>query len=102
MGRKGSSGMGNGGSVTPTSIPSLTHENLQAFVDQFGTGMSVTDMVSKIYTALPTLGTTKTPHGLSPDKGAAVLNDKYLQTKDGTTYQFIRQKSQGTWKVKQI
>lgn len=91
----------SGGAVTRTSIPSLTMENLQKFVDQFGTGDTVQTMVERIYRALPATGETfKSPGGVTSSKGAAIVNDRYLQADDGTMYQFIRQRSKGTWKVK--
>lgn len=104
MGGRGSgSGVSGGGSVTRTSIPSVTQENLQKFVDQFGTGMTVSEMVNRVYNALPTIGTTRTIGGMTADKGWAVLNGKYLENDSGTTiYQFIRQKSKGTWKVNRL
>jgi len=101
MGGRGSkSRMSGGGGVTRTSIPSVTQENLQKFVDQFGTGMTVNEMVDKVYRALPVVGTSRMTGGMTADKGWAVLNGRYLENDSGTViYQFIRQKSKGTWKV---
>ncbi len=102
MSRKGNSGMSNGG-VTKTSIPSFTQENLQKFVSQFGTGMTVQEMAEKVYNALPAIGTSVGIGGRASDKGVVLVNGKYLQSTVGkTTYQFIRQKSKGTWKVQRI
>lgn len=105
-GRGGSSGMsggGSGGGVTRTSIPSVTQENLQKFVNQFGTGMTVSDMVDKVYSALPTVGTARTIGGVIAEKGWSITNGRYLENNSGTTiYQFIRQKSKGTWKVNKL
>lgn len=105
MGGRGTrSGMtASGGGVTPTSMPNSSMETIQKFVDQFGTGMSVSDMVSRVYRALPNTGQTfRGVGGVIQDNGASIVNGRYLQMDDGTTYQFIRQKSQGTWKVKKI
>ena len=104
MGGRGSgSGMASGGSVTRTSIPSVTQDNLQKFVDQFGTGMTVNEMVDKVYRALPAVGTSRMMGGVTADKGWSVLNGRYLENDSGTTiYQFIRQKSKGTWKVNRL
>ena len=102
-GRSSGSGMSGGGSVTRTSIPSVTQDNLQKFVDQFGTGMTVNEMVSKVYDALPVVGTSSLMGGVTGDKGWAILNGRYLENSGGTTiYQFIRQKSKGTWKVNKL
>lgn len=110
-GRSSKSGMGSGKgkgkgkgntSVTPTSIPSLTVDNIQRFVDQFSTGLSVQQMVEKVYDALPTIKTfiDTTGKGMVGNKGASILDDKYLMIDNGPGLQFIRQKSKGTWKVK--
>lgn len=40
--------------------------------------------------------------GVTINKGASIINNKYLSIDDGPTLQFIRQKSQGTWKVKKM
>lgn len=104
MGGRGSgSGMSGGGGVTRTSIPSVTQENLQKFADQFGTGMTVSEMVSKVYNALPVVGTSRAMGGVTADKGWSILNGRYLENDSRTTtYQFIRQKSKGTWKVSRL
>lgn len=103
MGSRGSaSGAGGGGRVTPTSISSLTESNLQKFVSQFGTGMTTEAMARRVYNALPSTGTSTAMGGVTSDKGATIMNGRYLQTNNGTTYQFIRQQSTGTWVVKKI
>lgn len=95
--------MASGGSVTRTSIPSVTQENLQKFVDQFGTSMSVSEMVDTVYRALPVVGTSRMVGGVTADKGWSITNGRYLENDSGTTiYQFIRQKSKGTWKVNRL
>jgi len=102
-GRGSSSGSGGGGAkVTPTSIPDTSVENIQKFVDQFGTGMSVEKLVDKVYTALPNKGGASALGGLTMNKGATIINDRYLSIDGGPTLQFIKQKSQGSWKVKKI
>ena len=106
----GSRGGGGGGNnsqttreVTPTYIPDTSVENIQKFVDQFGTGMSVEQMVDKVYRALPDTGRVfRGIGGAIADKGASIVNSRYLEINGGPTLQFIRQKSRGTWKVKEI
>lgn len=102
FGGRGAGSSGGGGGVTPTSIPNRSVDNIQKFVNQFGTGMTVEQMVNKVYSALPNIGVSSMAGGATMNKGASILNGKYLSIDDGPTLQFIRQKSQGTWKVKKI
>ena len=99
-GRGAGSNMGGSNAVTPTSIPSLSVDNIQKFVDQFGTNMSVEQMVDKVYAALPNVGTFTGIGGVTTDKGVSVINNRYLSIEGGPTLQFIRQKSNNSWKVK--
>lgn len=96
------SGSGINGGVTLTSMPNSSMDTIQKFVGQFGTGMSVSEMANKVYNALPVVGSSTAMGGTVADKGAAILNDRYLEMSNGTIYQFVKQKSQGTWKVKKL
>lgn len=88
--------------ITPTSIPTVSVENIQKFVNQFGTGMPVEKMVEKVFNALPNRGSFTGIGGTVGDKGASIVNNRYLEIDGGPMLQFIRQKSKGTWKVKRL
>lgn len=61
---------------------------IQNYLNGFGTGISKEKMVSKVYCFLSF-------HGVN----SCILNDKYLEI-ENHIYEFIRQRSKGSWLVK--
>ena len=61
---------------------------IQNYLTGFGTGISKEKMVSKVYWFLSF-------HGIN----SCILNDKYLEI-ENHIYEFIRQRSKGSWLVK--
>lgn len=86
--------------VTTTSIPSLSTDNIQKFVEQFETTMKVEQLAHRVYDALPVTGSVSILGQTAPNKGVSILNDKYITIDNGPTLQFVRRK--GAWKVKEF
>jgi hypothetical protein len=64
--------------------------DLQNFLDLFGFGISVKELVSKAYFAMAVKG-----------HKVCIVNDRYLEV-DGTTYLFSKSVKYGGWKAKAI
>jgi len=67
-----------------------TTESIISKVERFGIGMSVSELASKVYFMM-------VAEGFDP----CIVNDRYLEC-NGQTYQFIKSRVNGCWKVKEI
>ena len=65
-------------------------ENIQNIVNDFGFGISVNELASKVYFKLASLG-------FKP----CIVNDRYIEV-DGITYQLRKTRSKGHWTVIEI
>ena len=63
-------------------------KELQKFVSNFGLGIRVEELVVKAYYHMRALGHM-----------AVIVNDRYLEV-DGQSFQFIKSRANGCWKVK--
>lgn len=65
-------------------------DKIQAIVNNYGFGISVKELASKVYFQL-----------VADGEHPYIVNDRYIGF-DGVTYQLRKTKSKGTWTVKEI
>lgn len=93
-------GASNGAGTSNSVIPSHSTEDIQRYVDNFDTGMKVERLVENVYNNLPAVGEFRMMGGMTTDRGASIVNGRYLEIKNGPLLQF-RKTKQG-WKVKTL
>lgn len=77
--------VGQKGSKTMKVIESITNK-----VTQFGIGMNVKELASKMYWQMKAEG-----------HDVCIINERYLEC-DGQSFQFIKSRVNGCWKVKTL
>lgn len=65
-----------------------TTEIIKRKVTQYGIGMNVEELATKMYWQMKAEG-----------REVCIINDRYLEC-DGQNYQFIKSRANGCWKVK--